>query len=71
MMAKTQGWSPIEALYQAFTQRPQAPPPSVEDYFLTTSRQVAATMLVQTRTNGETAADQLTQIHSSLPTLWK
>ena len=72
MMAKTQGWSPIEALYQAFTQRPQASPPSFEDYILTISRQVAASGLVQTRKfKGDAAADQLAQMYSSLPTLWK
>jgi hypothetical protein len=72
MMAKTQGWSPIEALAQAFVQRPQAPPPSFVDYILTISRQVAALRLVQTRkSKGEPAADQLAQIYRSLPTLWK
>jgi hypothetical protein len=48
MMAKTQAWDQVEALAQAFTQRPRffgdvairkAPPPSVEDLILTHSRQ--------------------------------
>jgi hypothetical protein len=72
ILAKTQAWDQIEALAQAFMQRPQAPPPSGEDHILTTFRQLAASRLVQARkSKGQAAADQLAQIYSSLPTLWK
>jgi TPR repeat/Tetratricopeptide repeat len=72
MMARTQAWDQIEALAQAFTQRPQAPPPSGEDRILYTFRQLAAMRLVQTRKfKGQAAADQLAQTYSSLPILWK
>jgi hypothetical protein len=72
MMARIQAWEQIEALAQAFMQRPQAPPPNGEDRILTNFRQLAAMRLAQTRKfKGEAAAGQLAEIYSSLPTLWK
>ncbi len=72
IMAKIQAWDQIEALAQFLHQRRPAPPSGAEDIILTTSRQVAAMLLDQTRKfKGEAAADQLAQIYSSLPTLWK
>jgi hypothetical protein len=72
LMARIQAWDQIEALAQALTPRPQAPPLSLEDLMSTRLRQVAARRPVQTRKfKGEAAADQLAQIYSSLPTLLK
>ena len=71
MMAKMQAWDYVEALAQAFAQRPPAPPPSGEDLISYTSRQVAAMRLAQTRRKGDAAASKLAEIYSSLPTLWK
>ena len=71
-LAQMQAWDQVEALYQAFFQRRQAPYLNVEDRILTTSRQLAAMRLMQTRKyQGEAAAGQLAQIYSSLPTVWK
>jgi hypothetical protein len=71
VLAKTGAWDQLDALNQAFRQMQRQPPPG-EDRTVYTFRQLAAQRLVETwRLKGDAAAQQLAEIYSSLPTLWK
>jgi hypothetical protein len=68
-LAKTQAWDQLEALEQSFMRFQRAPGEDLDVY---TFRQVAASRLVETRKfQGDAAANELAEIYSALPTLWK
>jgi hypothetical protein len=71
-LAKTGAWDQLDALAQAFRQMPRQPPSPEEDHTVYTFRQLAAQRLVEAwRLKGDSAAAQLAELYSSLPTLWK
>jgi tetratricopeptide (TPR) repeat protein len=71
ILAKTGAWDQIEALAQAFMQRPRLPLPAGEDPMVYMFRQLTAQRLIETRRNKGDAAAHLAEIYSSLPTVWK
>jgi hypothetical protein len=72
ILAKTGALDQLDAVTQAFRQMPPQAPPPGEDRNVYTFRGLAASRLVETwRRKGDAAAQQLAEIYSSLPTLWK